>query len=65
MDNFTGKLVLVGFGSIGQAVLPLLLRDLDVAPGNVTIIKTCADRSGIANALGVGVIAEALHEHNF
>jgi homospermidine synthase len=64
-DNFTGKLVLVGFGSIGQAVLPLLLRDLDVPPGNVTIIKTRADRSGIANALGVEVIAEALHEHNF
>ncbi len=63
--NFSGKLVLVGFGSIGQAVLPLLLRDLRVPPENVAIIKTRADHSGIANTLGVKVIVQALDQRNF
>ncbi len=30
--HLTGNLVMVGFGSIGQAVLPLLFRHLDLQP---------------------------------
>ncbi len=30
---FPGRLVIVGFGSIGQGVLPLLLRHLEIEPG--------------------------------
>lgn len=62
--SFTGKLVVLGFGSIGQAILPLVFRHLGVKPASVTIVKTCADRSGIAQALGVEVIANAIHESN-
>src|SRR5262249_56474690 len=35
---FSGRLVFVGFGSIGQGVLPLLLRHLVIDPGQITII---------------------------
>lgn len=63
--NFTGKLVVLGFGSIGQAILPLVFRHLGVKPASVTIVKTCQDRSGIAEALGVAVIAHAIHEGNY
>jgi homospermidine synthase len=35
---FSGRLVVVGFGSIGQGVLPLLLRHLVIDPGQITII---------------------------
>ncbi|HET9581042.1 MAG TPA: saccharopine dehydrogenase C-terminal domain-containing protein [Usitatibacter sp.] len=45
---FSGKLVMMGFGSIGQAVLPLLLRHLDVRASQVRIVSKSADRSGIA-----------------
>ena len=34
----SGRLVIVGFGSIGQGVLPLLLRHLEIAPDQITII---------------------------
>ncbi len=51
--NFTGKLVMLGFGSIGQAILPLLFRHLGVKPARVRIVKTSEDRSGIAKELGV------------
>ena len=35
---FSGRLVIVGFGSIGQGVLPLLLRHIDIGPEQITIV---------------------------
>src|SRR3954454_9650657 len=35
---FSGRLVILGFGSIGQGVLPLLLRHIDLRPDQITII---------------------------
>ncbi|MGH7094972.1 MAG: saccharopine dehydrogenase NADP-binding domain-containing protein, partial [Stellaceae bacterium] len=35
---FAGRLVIIGFGSIGQGVLPLLLRHIDMQPAQITII---------------------------
>lgn len=64
-SNFTGALVMLGFGGIGQAVLPVLLRDLRMRPGDITIVKARPDSSGIARALGVKVVAEPLDESNF
>jgi homospermidine synthase len=64
-SNFTGALVMLGFGSIGQAVLPVLLRDLHMRPGDITIVKARPDSSGIARSLGVKVVAEPLDESNF
>ena len=29
---FTGRIVMIGFGSIGQGVLPLILRHIDIEP---------------------------------
>ena len=37
--GFPGRLVIVGFGSIGQGVLPLLLRHIDVRPDQITIVS--------------------------
>ena len=42
--RFGGRIVIVGFGSIGQGVLPLLLRHVDVAPDQISILT--ADESG-------------------
>lgn len=43
-----GKLVFVGFGSVGQGALPLLLRHLDIRKDGVRIIT--ADEYGAAEA---------------
>jgi homospermidine synthase len=35
--RFDGRLVMVGFGSIGRGVLPLLLRHVEMSPRQVLI----------------------------
>lgn len=59
-----GKLVLLGFGSIGQAVLPLLLRHFALAPAQIRIVKTAPDASGLAGRHGVEVTPVAITPAN-
>ena len=35
---FTGRLVMLGFGSIGQGVLPLILRHIAMPSDRITIV---------------------------
>ena len=52
-----GQLVMLGCGSIGQAVLPLILRHLGVTPDRITIVT--ADGRGRDEATEYGI---AFHE---
>lgn len=61
---FSGKLVMVGFGSIGQAVLPLLLRHFELEPARIRVIKTVPDASGLAGRYGVPVTPVAITQAN-
>ena len=36
--SFKGRMVMIGFGSIGQGVLPLILRHIGIKPAQITII---------------------------
>ena len=51
--EFSGRLVIVGFGSIGQGVLPLLLRHIAMTPAQITIVT--AEERGRAEAEALGV----------
>jgi len=62
---FKGRLVVLGFGSIGKAALPLILRHIEMPAGRVKIISRSADKSGIAQELGVEFVVQALNEENF
>src|SRR3982751_1806364 len=62
---FKGRLVVLGFGSIGKAALPLILRHIEMSAGRVKIISRSADKSGIAQELGVEFVVQALNEENF
>jgi len=42
---FGGRMVMIGFGSIGQGVLPLILRHIDMKPSQITVISP-EDRGG-------------------
>jgi homospermidine synthase len=53
--GFDGRLVMVGFGCIGQGVLPLLLRHVDLQPSQMLILT--ADESGLDVARAHGVAA--------
>ncbi|MFT3906290.1 MAG: saccharopine dehydrogenase NADP-binding domain-containing protein [Steroidobacteraceae bacterium] len=63
--DFPGRLLFVGFGSIGQGVLPLVLRHIGIAPERITIVT--ADDAGRAEAgqYGVKFVKEALTRENY
>ena len=63
--SLSGNLVLLGFGSIGQAMLPLLFRHIEMNPGQVKVIAADEDGKEIANALGVNFTVQALTEGNY
>ena len=50
---FPGRLIMVGFGSIGQGVLPLILRHVGIKPDQITIVT--ADDAGAQVAQEYGV----------
>ena len=50
---FPGRIVMVGFGSIGQGTLPLLLRHIDLKPEQITIVT--GDEKGRKVAAEYGV----------
>lgn len=60
-----GRLVMLGFGSIGQSVLPLLLSHLGLAGEQVQVISRSPDKSGVARQLGIGFTAQPLDEGNY
>src|SRR5580698_11617008 len=63
--NFAGKIVMVGFGSIGQGVLPLILRHIGTSAERITIVT--ADEAGKAEAAKYGVkfVNSALTRENY
>jgi len=63
--KFKGRIVIIGFGSIGQGILPLILRHIDAKPSQITIV-TAEDRGQKeAKDLGVRFIVEPLTEQNY
>lgn len=63
--NFSGRLVFVGFGSIGQGVLPLILRHVGIDKHRITIVT--ADERGKAEAeeYGIQFIQQPLTRENY
>src|SRR5437868_12624793 len=37
--RFDGRVVILGFGSVGQGVLPLLLRHIDIKPEQIEVVS--------------------------
>jgi homospermidine synthase len=62
---FPKPVVILGFGSIDQATLPLLLRHIDVQPSQVTIIAKDEDGIEIAKKYGVAHVKETLTKKNY
>ncbi|CAH1648712.1 homospermidine synthase [Chelatococcus asaccharovorans] len=63
--RFDGPIVLVGFGSIGRGVLPLLERHIAHDKAKFTIIAPEGDIRGLAKERGLNFIARALTPDNF
>src|SRR3984885_10884703 len=62
---FGGRLVMLGFGSIGQGVLPLILRHIDIPRARITIISGDHRGHAIAAENGVSFTVAPLTRDNF
>ncbi|OGG75527.1 homospermidine synthase [Candidatus Kaiserbacteria bacterium RIFCSPLOWO2_01_FULL_54_22] len=63
--KFPGKVLIVGFGSIGQGVLPLILRHIGIDKKNIHIITAAPLGRDIARAEGVSFEIKPLRKHNY
>jgi homospermidine synthase len=63
--SFRGRLVMVGCGSIGQGVLPLILRHIDMSAEQIVIVTADERGADVAAALGVRFIVEPLTRDNY
>jgi homospermidine synthase len=63
--RFPGKIVFVGFGSIGQGVLPLILRHIGTRAERITIVTAEDKGRPEAQAFGIKFIKAALTKDNY
>jgi homospermidine synthase len=63
--NFAGRIVMVGFGSIGQGILPLILRHIGTSPDRITIVTAEEKGSAEAKEFGVKFVQNALTRENY
>src|SRR5438105_8697746 len=63
--EFPGRILFVGFGSIGQGVLPLILRHIGIAPERLTIVTAEDKGNEEAARYGVKFVKERLTRENF
>ena len=63
--EFPGRIVCVGFGSIGQGVLPLILRHIGIQPQRVTILTAEDLGREEAARYGIKFVQERLTRENY
>lgn len=63
--NFSGRLLMLGFGAVGQGVLPLLLRHIDFPPGRLSILSADSDGKAIAVEHGIVFHVEPMTRGNY
>jgi homospermidine synthase len=62
---FKGKLVIIGFGSIGQGVMPLLMKHLAIKPSQITVVTAESRGDDVADRYGVEFIEKSLDQGNY
>ncbi|MDO8664160.1 MAG: saccharopine dehydrogenase C-terminal domain-containing protein [Candidatus Liptonbacteria bacterium] len=63
--KFDGKILIIGLGSVGQGVLPLLSRHLDVSPERITVVTADTRGENVAREYGVRFIINPLTQENY
>jgi len=62
--TFQGRLVMLGFGSIGQGVLPLILRHIDMPRERITILSADDRGAEVAAAHGIAHAVQPITRAN-
>jgi len=63
--TFPGRLVFVGFGSIGQGVLPLILRHVGIARDRILIVTADERGESEAREYGIPFVRQPLERDNY
>ncbi|HEY2463599.1 MAG TPA: saccharopine dehydrogenase C-terminal domain-containing protein [Steroidobacteraceae bacterium] len=63
--KFAGRIVMVGFGSIGQGILPLILRHIGTSADRITIVTAEDKGNSEAREFGVKFVKTALTPENY
>ncbi|WP_127478081.1 homospermidine synthase [Sulfurivermis fontis] len=63
--QFSGRLLLLGFGAIGRGVLPLLLRHIGLRPEQITVLRAHDNGDDVARSYGVTQYVEPLRPDNY
>jgi homospermidine synthase len=63
--RLAGPVIIIGFGSIGRGVLPLILRHFDVANDEVIVVAPNGDGDAILKKHGISRVNCALTEDNY
>lgn len=63
--SFNQKLVFIGFGSVGQAVLPLIIKHIKIDPSQITILSKKDDGRHIAEKYGIKFIQTSVLPDNY
>ena len=63
--SFAGRVVMVGFGSIGQGVLPLILRHIDMPRERIVIVTAEERGREVAAEFGVRFVKQPLTRDNY
>jgi homospermidine synthase len=63
--SFTGRLVMLGCGSIGQGVLPLILRRIDMPTERIHILTADARGNDMAAKYGLTVTVAPITQDNY
>jgi homospermidine synthase len=63
--GFDGRIVMLGFGSIGQGMLPLLLRHIDLEPDQIEIISLSQRSAKAAQEQGVKCSSIRIERDNY
>lgn len=65
LGSFSGRLVMLGFGSVGQGILSLLGEAFGIKPSQVTIVRASARDNSAAEQFGAEVVVQPLSEGNY
>jgi homospermidine synthase len=63
--DFPGRLVLVGFGCIGQGLLPLIQRHIGIDPARITVVAADAAGGAVAEQAGVRLLTHVLRPQDY
>lgn len=64
-ETWNGPIIFIGFGSIGKATLPLILRHIQADLDNITVIDPNDYNKGIAESYGIRFLMERVGAQNY